>query len=562
MRGVENSRVGVLRYPYIVLLTTRLTFFLRPHRDYYDGPITTQQIYKTAKCASDAAEAGPHSVASQALSKRAPIRFVFDAPELTAHAVSLCTRRAYKKSLIFICVVAFVLLITLASVLTSPPPDQQRTCAPPSSSPGAQQRAYKGDARRVVMISMDGFRHDYIDRPEINAPNLRRLAAEGTRAQRLQPVFPSKTFPNHYSLATGLFPAWHGIVSNAFTFANASFNMQSLDPRWWLGEPIWQTAALQGRSTGVVFWPGSGVNRTGWECRAPRCLQYNASMPNAERVSHGLALLGGPSPVDLLLLYFSDADDAGHRVGEDAPQITAAVEAVDRAVGAVLAGLERLGLLEETHVVALGDHGMAALCGNKRIDLEELLMRNAGRLLDGVALPQLLPGIELGPLLGIWAGPLNASDSPERRQRAERLALGLNASAQAGGYGDALRVFTKWALPARLGGLGRSERVWDVVGLVAPGYIVGTRDLLQKCVAAYGLSGCTCGGSHGYDPQYAAMGSLFVGRGPRFPAGSVLPGWTPATEVYALLADLLGLRPAPNNGTLGFPARVLTPARR
>lgn len=251
-------------------------------------------------------------------------------------------------------------------------------------------------------------------------------------------------------------------------------------------------------------------------------------MPNGERVRRALDLLGGPTKPDLTLMYFSDADTWGHRFGEDSSQVGVAIAEVDRAVGMLLSGLDRLGILEETHVVVLGDHGMADLCLNKRIVLDDLLLRNERGLLSGVKMSNLTTALELGPMLGVWTGPTDGSgDKQRRRDLAERLAAGLNASAAALGFGDALQVFPKWGLPTRIEGYGQSGRVWDVVGLVSAGYMVTTLAGQQQCIASFGTAGCDCGGSHGYDNRFGSMGALFVARGPRVPAGVVLPGWTP-----------------------------------
>lgn len=267
-------------------------------------------------------------------------------------------------------------------------------------------------------------------------------------------------------------------------------------------------------------------------------------------------------------MYFSDADTWGHKFGEDSSQVSVAIAEVDRAVGMLLSGLSRLGTLEETHVVVLGDHGMADLCLNKRIVLDELLMRNERGLLAGVRMSNLTAfPIELGPMLGLWAGPvpLNnsaadaASNATARRLFAERLAAGLNASAAALGFGDALQVFPKWGLPPRLEGYGSSSRVWDVVGLLSAGYQVVTLASQQQCLTTAGAAQCDCGGSHGYDNRFGSMGALFAGRGPRFPAGEVRRGWTPNVEVYNLLAEILGIAPAPNNGTAGLAQALLLP---
>ena len=120
--------------------------------------------------------------------------------------------------------------------------------------------AQTGAAPIVILISFDGWRWDYIDRAEV--PHLRALASRGVRAEGLIPSFPSKTFPNHYTLVTGLYPERHGIVSNVIVepgfperFTMASKTAKTA--RWWGGEPLWNTATLQGRRSASMFWPGS-----------------------------------------------------------------------------------------------------------------------------------------------------------------------------------------------------------------------------------------------------------------------------------------------------------------
>jgi len=187
---------------------------------------------------------------------------------------------------------------------------------------------------RVVLLSLDGFRTDYLERP--TAVRLRALAARGVRAERLVPSFPSKTFPNHYTLVTGLTPAHHGIVANVMHEPTLGrFRMSDTaavrNPAWWGGEPLWVTAEKQGRRTAAYFWPGSetavgGVRPTWW-------YPYEHTRPNAARVARILEWLAMP-PAEapaLIAAYFSDTDDAGHSFGPAAPQVDSAIARVDSA---------------------------------------------------------------------------------------------------------------------------------------------------------------------------------------------------------------------------------------
>jgi predicted AlkP superfamily pyrophosphatase or phosphodiesterase len=170
-------------------------------------------------------------------------------------------------------------------------------------------------ASTVILISFDGWRWDYLDRYE--APHLRALAARGVRAEGLIPAFPSVTYPNHYTLVTGLYPDHHGVVANSMVdpaIGADRFTMSSAtarDPSWWGGEPIWTTVIKRGGRSASMFWPGSEANPpTYW-------LPYDGAMPNSARVARVLEWLRLPDAArpSFVTLYFSDVDSAGHRYG-------------------------------------------------------------------------------------------------------------------------------------------------------------------------------------------------------------------------------------------------------
>ena len=190
------------------------------------------------------------------------------------------------------------------------------------------------DRAIVILISIDGWRWDYLER--FAPPTLLRLAAEGVRADGLVPQFPSKTFPNHYTLVTGLTLPHHGIVSNNMrapgipgTFSMSNRDVQA-DPRWWGGEPIWNTVERQGKVAAAMFWPGSeavigGRQATYWRA-------FDNDLPNRDRVNQiieWLKLPEGQRP-SFLTLYFSDLDDAGHGWGPDSEEVRVAALDVDR----------------------------------------------------------------------------------------------------------------------------------------------------------------------------------------------------------------------------------------
>src|SRR6476661_379037 len=225
--------------------------------------------------------------------------------------------------------------------------------------------------RTVVLVSLDGFRPDYLERPA--AARLRELAAYGVRARWLRPVAPTLTFPNHYTIVTGLYPAHHGIVGNGIrdTTIGYTFTIRDTaavrDPRWWGGEPIWVTAQRQGRRTAAYFWPGSEAPIGGMHPTWYR--RFDPTVPNRARVDQVLAWLRLPpdSAPALVLLYLGDVDQAGHAFGPDARPTDSAIARVDSAIGRLEDGLEVSGLSGRVDLLVVSDHGMSAVDTNRMI---------------------------------------------------------------------------------------------------------------------------------------------------------------------------------------------------
>lgn len=212
----------------------------------------------------------------------------------------------------------------------------------------------------VVLVSFDGLRPDYLDR--FDTPHFARLAARGARAEGLVTVFPSLTFPGHYSIATGLYPEAHGIVANRFydPQRDDEFDFRDDDDpgdgSWWGGEPIWVTAERQGMVSAAFFFPGTeagigGVRPSHWR-------PYDGRVPNAERIAQVLAWLALPEGErpHLITLYFSLVDGAGHDLGPDAAGMRRSVEAADRLLGRLLDGVDALPHAARVALVVVSDH--------------------------------------------------------------------------------------------------------------------------------------------------------------------------------------------------------------
>lgn len=397
-----------------------------------------------------------------------------------------------------------------------PAPDTTAPAPPPAST----------DETYVVMVSFDGMRYDFLDR--VPTPAFDRVAEAGVRGAGLIPAYPSKTFPNHYTLATGLYPAHHGIVDNEFYDPqfDAVYALGDRDAvedgRWYGGEPIWKTAERQGLIAASYFWVGSeavGLRPTYWK-------RYDGEVPNAARVDTVLTWLDLPLErrPRIVMLYFSDVDYAAHRFGVDAPQLDTAIAAMDVVLGRLLDGIAGLAIGDRVNVILVSDHGMAPVPVDNVVYLEDYADLSGVRVIDNAT--QALLYFD-GDETEIWAAH-------------ETLA----------GRIPHARVHLKEELPARWH-YRSSRRVGEIVVVAEPGWMVASR----QSRAWRG------GGMHGWDPYFRPMHGIFLAAGPGVRPGGELASFE-NVHVHPFAAALLGIEPAPRiDGRLDVLAPYLrTPA--
>ena len=370
-------------------------------------------------------------------------------------------------------------------------------------------RAGARDPAYVVLVGLDGFRHDYLSLHETR--HLANIAQLGAQADALIPPFPSVTFPGFYTIATGMYPEHHGIVANSFwdreRGARYSLsNRESVQDGWWYGgEPIWVTAETQGLPTAAFFYPGTeaavgGVRPSTWHI-------FDGSVPYEDRVNKALEWLGGPEETRprIVTLYFSAVDVAGHEYGPRAGEVGHAVARIDRVIGVLLDGLERLPHRNQIYVVVVSDHGMAP------IDTTE-------HIADSVDLNGVEP-LHFGPNVSFYVrGGLD---------RALRLRDELNDTLDHG------CAYLRHELPQHLHA--RNARLGDVIVVAEEGAEIRRS---SRTVA-------TSKGEHGWSPRVSSMHGLFLAMGPGISPGVRLPAFE-SVHVYPFLARLLGLTPNPD----------------
>lgn len=376
----------------------------------------------------------------------------------------------------------------------------------------------------LVLISIDGFRADYLGKGV--TPVLDRLAAEGVQAKGLRPSFPSLTFPNHYTLVTGLRPDRHGMVDNVMRDArrpgvtySMSNRSETNDRFWWDdAEPIWVTAERAGLKTATMFWPGSESDIRG--VRPGTWLTFDKSMPAEARVGRVVEWLGRPGSdrPALVTLYFDDVDTAGHQYGPDSEETRAAVQRIDRAIGVLETRLEQMGL--RANLVIVSDHGMRAVSPDRVVELETLVPAGSYDL------------VTQGSAAGFAALPGREAEIRAALRRTHAYA----------------RCWAKEDIPRRLH-YGTHPRVPPFLCLAEPGWLVLGR-------AAIARRPVRPGGAHGYDPMDPQMAGLFIARGPAFRPGVVLPAFD-NIHVQPLLLRLLGLPPQDVDGDPSVTRRAL-----
>ncbi|NXI68602.1 ENPP1 phosphodiesterase, partial [Anseranas semipalmata] len=217
----------------------------------------------------------------------------------------------------------------------------------------------------VLLFSLDGFRAEYLQTWGGLLPVISKLRKCGTYTSSMRPVYPSKTFPNHYSIVTGLYPESHGIIDNKMydLKRNASFTLRSkekFNPEWYQGQPIWLTAMYQGLKAGTFFWPGSDVAVDG---TFPNLYEkYNNSIPFEERVVTVLRWLQLPEDErpHFYTLYLEEPDSSGHKFGPVSSGVILALQRVDNIVGMLMDGLKQMNLHKCLNIIFISDHGMEA----------------------------------------------------------------------------------------------------------------------------------------------------------------------------------------------------------
>lgn len=344
---------------------------------------------------------------------------------------------------------------------------------------------------------------------------------------RLIPQFPSYTFPNHYSIVTGLYPESHGIVSNAFYdpsseryfyFSDSSSTMHS---NFWNAEPIWSTNQDQGGKSVVLHYPGSDVEIQG---KRPFKFEPFAELPSFNRTKKMIQWLDDNPDANLAILYYDDVDHAGHVHGPDSDQVNRALQEVDAAIGDLIFKLKQRNCFDDYNIVIVSDHGMTRASNARRITLDRLIPN----------LNSMVAWSDFGPV---------ASFIPKSGQE-QRLGKVLKRAIRK--HHLPVRMYTKETMPSAYQ-YSKNDRIPPFVLESKAGWSIDSSEVSWHPK-----------GQHGYGRGVRDMDGIFIGSGeafrknaiPTFPFHSNL-------DVYPLMCQLLGIEPKPNNGTMQLSMKAI-----
>nr|XP_013814390.1 PREDICTED: ectonucleotide pyrophosphatase/phosphodiesterase family member 3 [Apteryx mantelli mantelli] len=380
------------------------------------------------------------------------------------------------------------------------------------------------DLPPLILFSMDGFRAEYLQTWSSLLPNIEKLQECGTHSKYMRAVYPTKTFPNHYTIVTGLYPESHGIIDNNMYDVNfnKSFSLsgkEKFQPYWWKGQPIWLTAMYQDLKAGTFFWPGSDVPING---TYPTLYSvFNNSVTYEQRISGILKWLDNPKSErpDFYTLYIEEPDSSGHSFGPVSSGVIKALQLADQTLGMLMEGLKQRNLHHCVNLILLADHGMEkTYCSQLEYMTDYLKQSNFY--------------IYVGP-----AARIRAYNVPKDYFTfdSEGIVKDLTCKRSPQHF----KPYLTPNLPKRFH-YANNIRI-DKVHLLVDRQWLAVRDK--------GYTFCD-GGNHGYDNEFKSMQAIFLGYGPGFKEKTEVDPFE-NIEVYNLMCDLLRITPAPNNGTHG-----------
>ena len=359
----------------------------------------------------------------------------------------------------------------------------------------------------VLVVSFDGFRHDYLDR--VSTPNFDKLKSEGSSAESLISVFPSFTFPNHYSIATGTYAGTHGLIANSFYRKdfNASYSMRKkntvVDGKWYGAEPIWVTAERQGIKSAIFFWVGSEAEINGY--RPSIYENYDGSIPFSQRVDTVFDWYSLPheNRPQLCMLYFNEPDHLGHVYGPESAQVDSSIIEMDALLGTIMAKINASSIKDSLNLIIVSDHGMTTISKDKYIYLDKYVRGLYDLRIDGS-----------GPISQLFLRPTKSARKKSIYRQLKRI--------------PNMQAYLEEDIPSDFRIV--NENTGDFLLVADEGW-----SIFENKKASVDFNPI---GMHGYDPQLENMKSIFIASGANIKSNIQIKS-IENIHIYPLLCNLL-----------------------
>uniref|UniRef100_A0A8C8RQM3 Ectonucleotide pyrophosphatase/phosphodiesterase family member 5 n=1 Tax=Pelusios castaneus TaxID=367368 RepID=A0A8C8RQM3_9SAUR len=370
--------------------------------------------------------------------------------------------------------------------------------------------SFQQDQPTVLLLSFDGFRWDYIYK--VPTPNFHYVMKNGVHVKQVTNVFITKTYPNHYTMVTGLYAESHGIVANEMydPVLNKTFSLNSkniYNSKFWEEAcPIWVTNQMEGHKSGAAMWPGTDVKIHG--VFPTHYMFYNESVSFEDRVAKLIDWFTSDEPINFGLLYWEQPDAMGHILGPEDPRMGAIISEVDDKLGYLVSELKKAQLWDRLNIIITSDHGMTQSSSERVIELDQYVARELYTMVDHSPVVAILP--KEGKLDEVYEALVNAHPN--------------------------MTVYKKEEIPNRLH-YKHNSKIQPILVMAEKGW-----EILQNKSDQLLL------GNHGYDNILPEMHPLFLAHGPAF-RKNITKEAVSLTDLYPLLCHLLSVNPLPNNGS-------------
>lgn len=382
-----------------------------------------------------------------------------------------------------------------------------------------------GSNNKLVLFLLDGVRWDYLDQEGIDLPGFKRIIREGVKADYMVPDMPTLSYPNYYSLMTGLHVESHGFAGNYMydfehdTYFNKGMNPEQIHSYWWdHAEPLWISVVKQGKRAYMYQWPGCEVDIRGYKPTFCEVLNRVPTIKNLQdSVDAGIKVLT-EDKADLVGIYVELIDDYGHKYGPASRKMNDILVKVDKEINRMIETLEKKNILDSVNIMIFSDHGMTPISESRVVDISPYVDMNDIDIM-----------LEQGPNCYIWP----------KDGKLEKVFIELSSMKN-----PHVTTYKKKDIPD-LWFYKSHPRISPILLVAENGWVIITPKKSE--FLSYSETG-PMKGFHGYAKEEEDMRAIFTAAGPDFKRNYRIKPFL-NIQLYQIMCRILNITPQPHNGT-------------